>query len=367
MPVTIPQTMTAVRLTGHGGFDKLDYRRDVAVPIPADDEVLIQVLACGINNTDVNTRIGWYAPSVTTATDDGARDGFEELAAGTGTWSGEALAFPRIQGADVCGRIVGVGQQVDQSRLGERVIVAPMQPHPSGEPWRCITMGSEINGGFAQYVAVRASTAYLVQSDWSDIELASIPCAWSTAENMLHRADVSDGERVLITGASGGVGSSAVQLAKRRGAIVVAVAGQAKSEQVRNLGADRVIARESDLFEALGRETVDVVCDLVAGPQWPQLLDVLKIGGRYAVAGAIAGPVVALDVRTLYLKDLTFLGCTYQEPAVFQNLVTYIEKNEIRPVVAKHYPLQEIIQAQKDFLSKAHTGKLVMVPPALEK
>jgi len=358
--------MTAVLLTGHGGFDKLEYRRDVAVPTPAADEVLIQVLACGINNTDINTRIGWYAPSVTAATDDGAQDGFDDLASGTGSWSGEALTFPRIQGADVCGRIVGVGEQVDPSRLGERVIVAPMQPHPSGEPWRCITMGSEINGGFAQYAAVRSVTAYPLQSDWSNIELASIPCAWSTAENMLHRAEVSGGDRVLITGASGGVGSSAVQLAKRRGAEVIAVAGKAKTEQVQNLGADRVIARETDLVQALGRESMDVICDLVAGPQWPRLLDVLKTGGRYAVAGAIAGPVVELDVRTLYLKDLTFLGCTYQDPVVFQNLVTYIEKNEIRPVVAKHYSLEEIIQAQKDFLSKTLTGKLVMVPPAPE-
>ena len=363
MPATIPPTMTAVVLTGHGGFDKLDYRRDVAVPTPAKDEVLIQVLACGINNTDVNTRIGWYAPSVTAATGDGARDGFDQLASGSGAWSGEPLAFPRIQGADVCGRIAGVGQQVDPARIGERVIVAPMQPHPSGAPWHLITLGSEIDGGYAQYVAVRSSTAYAVRSDWSDVELASIPCAWSTAENMLHRADVARHDRVLITGASGGVGSAAVQLAKRRGATVVAVAGQAKCEQVRGLGADRVVARDADLPQTLGRENVDVVCDLVAGPWWPQLLDVLRRGGRYAVAGAIAGPVVTLDVRTLYLKDLTFLGCTYQDPAVFRNLVTYIEKNEIRPVVARHYPLQEVIGAQKDFLSKTHTGKLVMVPP----
>jgi NADPH:quinone reductase-like Zn-dependent oxidoreductase len=364
MSAPIPQTMTAVVLTGHGGFDKLEYRQDVAVPVPADDEVLIQVRACGINNTDINTRIGWYAPSVTAATDDGARDGFDELASGTGAWSGETLAFPLIQGADVCGRIVAAGAQVDPRRLGERVIVAPMQPHPSGDPWRCITLGSEINGGFAQYVTVRATTAYQVTSDWSDVELASIPCAWSTAENMLQRANVARQDRVLITGASGGVGSAAVQLAKRRGAAVIAVAGQAKFEQVRELGADRVIARESDLLAALGRETVDAVCDLVAGPRWPQLLDVLKKGGRYAVAGAIAGPVVDLDVRTLYLKDLTFLGCTYQDPAVFQNLVTYIEQEEIRPVVAQSYPLPEIIRAQNDFLSKTHTGKLVMIPPS---
>jgi NADPH:quinone reductase-like Zn-dependent oxidoreductase len=364
MQETIPQTMTAALLTGHGGFDRLEYRQDVSVPTPRADEVLIRVLACGINNTDVNTRIGWYSKSVTTETGDGAREGIKNLDDGDGSWSGESLLFPIIQGADVCGRIVQVGKQVDPARTGARVIVAPMQPHPSGERWTCITMGSEINGGFAQYVAVRSSTAYQVNSDWSDVELASIPCAWSTAENMLHRSNVTQRDTVLITGASGGVGSAAVQLAKRRGASVIAVAGKSKSEQVLALGAGRVISRDAALGTAIGREKVDVVCDLVAGPKWPQLLEVLKKGGRYAVAGAIAGPMVELDVRTLYLKDLTFLGCTFQDPVVFKNLVSYIEKNEIRPVVARVYPLEEIVRAQQDFLSKTHTGKLVMVPPS---
>ena len=198
MKETIPQTMTAALLTGHGGFDRLEYRQDVSVPAPKTDEVLIRVLACGINNTDVNTRIGWYS----------------------------------------------------------------------------------------------------------------------------------------------------------------------KSEQVLALGAGRVISRDEELGTAIGREKVDVVCDLVAGPKWPQLLEVLKKGGQYAVAGAIAGPMVELDVRTLYLKDLTFLGCTFQDPVVFENLVSYIEKNEIRPVVARVYPLEKIVRAQKDFLSKTHTGKLVMTPPS---
>lgn len=363
MPATTPRTMTAVVLTGHGGFDKLEYRQDIPVPVPGDDEVLIQVLACGINNTDINTRIGWYAKSVTSQTGEGARKGLGVSVAEGGSWSGTPLPFPIIQGADVCGRIVAAGRQVASARIGERVIVAAMQPDPSGIPWTCITMGSEINGGFAQYVAVRSTAAYRVTSVWTDVELASIPCAWSTAENMLHRAAVSRHDTVLVTGASGGVGSAAVQLAKRRGAVVIAVAGKSKSEQVLAIGADQVIPRDADLDTALGREKVDVVCDLVAGPEWPHLLEVLNKGGRYAVSGAIAGPLVELDVRTLYLKDLTFLGCTYQDPVVFENLVTYIEKNEIRPVVAGTYPLGEIVRAQTDFLAKKHTGKLVLISP----
>jgi NADPH:quinone reductase-like Zn-dependent oxidoreductase len=359
----LPTQMAGVLLTGHGGFDRLEYRTDLPVPAPGPDEVLIQVRACGVNNTDINTRTGWYSKSVTTQTSDGAQSGIDTLTGEDGSWSGKPLAFPIIQGADVCGKIVAAGAQVDPARTGERVIVAAMQPHPSKKPRDCITMGSEINGGFAGYVAVRAGMAYSVVCDWTDVELASMPCAWSTAENLLTRSRVTRKDRVLITGGSGGVGSAAVMLAKRRGAHVAAVAGKSKVEAVLALGADQVIPRGENLVQALGRDTVDVVCDLVAGPQWSQLPDVLKRGGRYAVSGAIAGPVVELDVRTLYLKDLTFLGCTFQEPRVFENLVSYIENNEIRPVVAQTYPLEEIVKAQTDFLAKTHTGKLVLIPP----
>ena len=102
---------------------------------------------------------------------------------------------------------------------------------------------------------------------------------------------------------------------------------------------------------------------MAAGPGFRELLDVLKKGGRYAVAGAIAGPIVELDVRSLYLKDLTFFGCTFQDDVIFENLVSYIERGEIRPLVAKTYPLQDIVEAQMDFLSKKATGKLVLVIP----
>ena len=178
---------------------------------------------------------------------------------------------------------------------------------------------------------------------------------------MLHRANVG-AETVLITGASGGVGSAAVQLAKRRGARVIAMAGKSKMASVEALGADEVIDRNADIAELLGLMSVDVVVDLVAGGGWASLLDVLKRGGRYVVAGAIGGPMVELDVRTLYLKDLTLVGCTFQEDIVFQNLVRYIEADEIRPLVAKTFSLEEIGTAQEMFLGKQFTGKLVLIP-----
>ena len=115
-----------------------------------------------------------------------------------------------------------------------------------------------------------------------------------------------------------------------------------------------------------GREAFDVVVDVVAGDTWPALLEVLRKQGRYVTAGAIAGPIVELDVRTLYLKDLTLIGCTYQPREVFENLVGYIERDEISPVVAGTYPLEQIEAAQRDFLEKSHVGKLVLLPPSVE-
>lgn len=360
----LPETMAAVLLVGHGGFDKLGYREDVPVPKPGPGEVLIRVAAAGVNNTDVNTRIGWYSKGVKGGTGEGVAQGFEDSQGADASWSGVPVSFPRIQGADCCGRIVAVGEGVDASRIGERVIVRNMlRSYVDYRPMECWTFGSECDGGFAQYAKAPSRETYKVDCDWSDVELASMPCAYSTAEGMLHRAGVKKGEHVVVTGASGGVGSAAVQLAKRRGAIVTAVAGSSKADQIRALGADRVVPRGESLVKHIGRETAEVVVDVAAGPAFTELLDVLKKGGRYAVAGAIAGPIVELDVRTLYLKDLSFFGCTFQDDVVFENLISYIERGEIRPVVGKTYPLKDIVEAQKDFLSKTISGKLVLVVP----
>ena len=358
------RTMHAVLLTGHGGYDKLTYRTDVPVPQPKAGEVLIRVAASAVNNTDINTRIGWYSKAVTEGSNAGGAGGFDNADAGDASWTGAALKFPRIQGADACGRIVAAGEDVDRGRIGQRVIVRNLlRSYVGWRPFECWTFGSECDGGFAQFAVAPARETYAVNCDWSDAELAAIPCAWSTAENMLHRGKVG-AEIVLITGASGGVGSSAVQLAKLRGATVIALAGKSKAGDVLAIGADRVIDRDADLVKALGANSVDVVLDLVGGPGWPKLLDVLKKGGRYVISGAIAGPVAQIDLRTLYLKDLTLLGATFQEEEVFENLVSYIEADRIRPVVAKTYPLQDIVQAQKDFLEKGHVGKLVLIPPS---
>ena len=180
--MTLPATMNAVLLTGHGGLDKLVYS-EVPRPEPRDGEVLVKVGACGLNNTDINTRTAWYSSTVKAGVGEGGHEGFEAADGNTGTWGSGSLNFPVIQGADVAGRIVAVGNGVSEARVGERVMIDPwllghgdwLSPDNSGY------FGSETNGGYAEYTAVRAANAIPVNSDLSDRELATFPCAYTTA------------------------------------------------------------------------------------------------------------------------------------------------------------------------------------------
>ncbi|WP_300036095.1 alcohol dehydrogenase family protein [uncultured Roseobacter sp.] len=359
-----PEKMQAAVLTGHGGPDMLQVRNDWPVPVPGSDEVLIRVGACGINNTDINTRTGWYGKSATRGTGDG-----QDAADDAPSWGGAPLHFPRIQGADVVGEVVAAGSDADPSLTGRRVMVDcwlrdwsdPMDRSKTGY------VGSECDGGFAEFMAVDHRNAVPVDSPMSDAELATFACSYSTAEGMLTRAAVTTDDTVLVTGASGGVGSALVQLAHRRGARVVSLTSEAKREQVASLNPSAILPRAPDnlgaaLQEATGRDTVDVVADIVGGDGFAALIDVLARGGRYTCSGAIAGPIVSLDLRTLYLRDLTFTGSTVLPPQVFRDLVGYIEQDEVRPLLAQTWPLSQIGAAQEAFVAKKHLGNLVLIP-----
>lgn len=376
----VPSTMMAVVLTGHGGFDKLEVKIDWPVPSPQPGQVLLHVAACGMNNTDINTRIGWYSDTVTGDTTSAGEKGFESVndndtaTATVGGWGNSGIQFPRIQGADVVGRVVAVGEGVPAEEwMGKRVMTDnwlrgdttnPMNRSAAGY------LGSECDGGFAQYVALPITNLAVIQNEsWSDAELATMSCSYSTAEGMLTRARVSESDTVLVTGASGGVGSALIQLAKRRGATVIALTTTAKKDQVRSIGADAIICRDADNWVDViraatgGNDKVTVAADIVGGPVFEQLLKVLARGGRYVTSGAIGGKMVTLDVSHLYLNDWELIGSTVNTLDVFPNLVRYIEHNEIRPLLAGTYPLDQIEAAQTAFLAKEHVGKLVLVPP----
>jgi NADPH:quinone reductase-like Zn-dependent oxidoreductase len=347
--------MRGIRTTHHGGPEALQFRVDVPAPEPGKGEVRVKVSAAGLNNTDIWSREGAYG----TATDPNALAG----------WKRVPLEFPLIQGGDVAGTIDAVGSGVSAERKGRRVVVNPVlygRDQASGGLRDCALLGSERNGGFAEYVVVPDSNAYEVGGPASDAELASLPIAFLTAEHMLFRAQLEAGETLLVTGASGGVGSALVLLGRARDAKVLALTSPAKSDGVAQLGAQPV-SREaySEVGpEALpgGAESVNVVADVVAGEMLPSLLNALAYGGRYVTAGAIGGAVVSFDLRTVYLNQLALFGSTLGTAADFARLVGWAARGELRPPVAAEYPLAELKRAQDHFLRKDFVGNIVVRP-----
>jgi NADPH:quinone reductase-like Zn-dependent oxidoreductase len=173
IPQSISQTMRGVELVGHGGFEMLRYRDNLPVPTPQRGDVLIRVLAAGVNNTDLNLRTGWYA---------------KDQAEKDGGWRDDTVDFPLIQGADVCGTVVAVGEGVPERRIGQRVIVEPTFWEWHGQTLeQPLYLGSDCPGGFAEYVVVPARHAFTVTTDASDVELAAIPCSSSAARLSIGR------------------------------------------------------------------------------------------------------------------------------------------------------------------------------------
>ena len=274
---------------------------------------------------------------------------------------------PRIQGADVCGVVEEAGNEAGEDLIGKRVLIDPWirSWETPCERSRIGYFGSETDGGFAEFTIVDRRQVHPIDCGFTDSELATFATSWGTAFYMLERVSVGKDDTVLVTGASGGVGSAIVQLAKLRGARVLAMTGAAKAEQVRQLGADLVVPREpgrlGDALKSAGLDGVSVIADLVGGPAFSEVIGVLQPNGRYVVSGAIGGPLVDVDLRTLYLRDLTFAGVTIPEPGAFARMVRIVESGAVKPVLAAEFPLRELVHAQNMFIEKKHVGNIVVV------
>lgn len=344
-------SMRAVLLTGHGGLDMLEYVEDAPISDLHADDVLVKIEACGLNNTDIWTRKAAYGD-------------------GDGGWKGD-LDFPIIQGGDITGELVEVGSNVSEGRIGERVLVDNALYAEATTEFLSLVeadlIGSERDGGYAEYAAVPAENTHPIDCPLSAPELATFPTTYVTAERMLNRADVEADDDVLVTGASGGVGTGLVQLAKRRGARVLGLTSSGKTDPVRAIGADETIARnQEDIPAAIESWTedghVDVVADVVGGDLFQTFLEALRPGGPIVTAGAVAGPITDIDLRTVYLNQLEIVGSTMGTRSEFQDLVRYIENGEVEPVVAETYPLSEIREAQRHFVRNDYVGSIVVEP-----
>lgn len=210
-----------------------------------------------------------------------------------------------------------------------------------------------------------------LNSALSDIELATFPCAYSTAENMLTKGRIAATDIVVITGASGGVGSALIQLSKIRGAKVIAIVSANKEQFAKDIGADYVCRRDDYLQNNLANHQITVALDVVGGNYFNLMIKALEPRGRYVSCGAIArgryvsceaiaNPMVTLDLRDLIYRDLEMIGATRLESDVFQRLVEYLEKGLLKPLVAKVFNLYEIKEAQDYFKTKNFCGKVVI-------
>lgn len=365
----VPTTMSAMLLTGHGGIDKLVYRRDVPTPSPAAGEVLVQVTATAKNNTDRKAREGLYP----------TKDKSDVTSFQIG--GSPTLTFPRIQGADVVGRVVAVGDGVDAERIGQRGLL-DFNLYPDDRRDINLTpdyYGHGADGGFAEYIAVPADQFHTVETpELADAELAAMGmCSYQTALHMLNAAGVTAGERVLVTGASGGVGTALIQLCRIMGAIPYALSTPDKAEALVALGAEAVLDRSAmqDFTDQVRTLTdgrpIDAVMDLVGGEMTDRFIDCMIFGmqrrdsyPRLSIAGASAGNISEILWTRIYLYQVQIFGVSHGTRDEAEQLVAWIRSGQLKPVLHAAFKLSELHDAERYFVDRGSNflGKIVIVP-----
>ena len=371
IPESIPNTMAAMLLTGHGGADKLVYQQDVPTPKPASGQVLIRISATAKNNTDRKAREGLYPTKDKTET-----TSFQM--GGTPT-----LTFPRIQGADVAGRVVAVGADVDPSRMGERGL---LDFNLYADERRDINLtpdyyGHGADGGYAEYIAVPADQFHAIDNpELSDAEVAAMGmCSYQTALHMLTSASIQAGERVLVTGASGGVGTALIQLCRIMGAIPYALSQRDKAHALIKLGAEAVLDRTdmqnfTDQIRTVTQgKPIDAVMDLVGGEMTDRFIDSMIFDmnsrtsyPRLSIAGASGGNVSEIMWTRIYLYQVQIFGVSHGTREEAEQLIEWIRSGELKPVLHAAFKLSELHRAEEYFVNRGshYLGKIVIVPDA---
>ncbi|QTN41484.1 zinc-binding dehydrogenase [Marinobacter salsuginis] len=363
----IPNTMKAMVLTGHGDVDKLEYQ-DVSVPAPGPGEVLVRVTATAKNNTDRKAREGLYP------TKKGEMTSFQMGGKPT-------LTFPRIQGADIAGRVAAVGEGVDESRIGERGL---LDFNIYANDRRDINLtpdyfGHGADGGYAEYVALPSDQFHHIpNAELTDAEVASMGmCSYQTAMHMLTSANIKAGERVLVTGASGGVGTALIQLCRIMGAIPYALSKQDKAAALLELGAEAVLDRsDMDSFvdrvkAETGGKPIDAVMDLVGGEMTDVFIDTMIFDmnarstyPRLSIAGASGGNISEILWTRIYLYQVQIFGVSHGTREEADQLMAWIRGGQLKPVLHGAFRLSDLHRAEEYFVNRGsnYLGKIVIVP-----
>jgi alcohol dehydrogenase len=330
--MTVPATMRAVVIPVHGGAEVLQHR-EVPTPRPGPGEVLVRVEAVGLNYLDIFVRRGM---------------------------PGKPIPLPHISGADIAGVVAAVGPEVDERLVGARVLVDPAVGRGA--------IGEDLPGGMAEYAVAPAVNLIPLPAHVPFEEAACLPIAYGTAWRMLiTRAALRAGETVFILGASGGVGTGAVQIAKLAGARVIAGTGSpAKADRLRAIGADEVVetngAFDRALWALTGKQGVDLVVNYTGGDTWIPCLRALRRGGRLVTVGATAGYESLIDVRYVWVRELNLLGSDGWTPEELRTLCRVTWEGRIRPVIDRVLPLSRAAEGEEALERREVFGKVILRP-----
>ncbi|HJQ59159.1 MAG TPA: zinc-binding dehydrogenase [Vineibacter sp.] len=337
--------MKAAVVREHGGLDRINIETDFPDPKPGEGDVIVAVKASSLNYHDVFTRRGM---------------------------PGIKVPMPCIMGLDVAGEIAEIGPGVSGWTRGDRVLVDPINRVEGG------LMGETIHGGLAELCRARAHQLVRIPDGVSFADAAALPVAYGTALRMMRtNGHVAAGEKVLILGASGGVGVCCVQLAKLAGAEVIACAGSdEKATRLAALGADKTINYiEKDfvqeVYNLYGKPTrrgagtdrgVDVVVNYTGGDTWVKSLRLLKVGGRLLTCGATAGFDPKEDIRFIWTFELKVLGSNGWARSDIETLLQMVQQGQLKALIEKVYPLDQAREALRVIEDRQVFGKVVVAP-----
>jgi NADPH:quinone reductase-like Zn-dependent oxidoreductase len=341
--------MRAMAFAQNGGPEVLQMM-DLPKPTIEDDEVLVQVKACALNHLDI-----WVRGGLRTN-----------------------IPMPHIGGCETTGIIADMGKKVKDLKAGQRVLISPGQCSTDSDWFNrgidsCADdfhiQGYQTQGGFAEFTKCRAADALPISETWSFAEWAAIPLTFVTAWNMLHtRARIEANEVVVVMGASSGVGTAAIQIARAAGAKVFAVAGsEEKLQKAGQLGADVLLNYNTqDLGKEVKAQTAgrgaDIVFEHVGAALWPQAMRCLAKNGRLVTCGATTGAKVELDLRFFYTQQFAVLGAYMGSRHDLIQCLKLVERKVFRPVVDVVLPLEKLREAQERMEKRQMFGKIVVTP-----